>query len=555
MKKSIYCNEYGLHKSLYWRGLLSIWALLISLSYVTAQKKMTVFVSMQDGVKLATDIYKLPAQQTSPVILIRTPYQKEGMKSIARYFARQGFTAVVQDVRGKYSSEGKFIPFINETRDGNAMLDWLSQQKWCDGNIGMWGSSYLGYAALRLTASNHPNLKSIFNISGWIDGYKVNSPGGAFHQMLIIPWLLNEGQKTRKSVKDMDFEAIFKHTPMIEVLPDLNFETKKGKRISLKDLNPAFPYEKSSVPVMHWSGWYDFVANATIGAYISLHQQGKGKQYLVLGPWYHNQWYHENPMVGDYTVKQNAEAKLKHLLVQASAWFEQTLRGKKSPTNPPVKYYVLFEDTWKTSQQWPPANTQNTLFYLSQGGKLGTKPNSRKSSTFVYNPLAPVPTIAGANFHFFLDQMGMKKQNELEQRKDVLTFTTSAFKQDKTVAGNIITQLFVASEGIGTDFTAKLTKVDKHGNSWNLVDGIARITPEDLQDKVAKVNIELGNIAFQLKAGERLRLQISSSNFPKYNRNPNTGVSPFDAVKFKAVKQTIYHNSQYPSSVTIPFLK
>ncbi|HAS41981.1 MAG TPA: hypothetical protein DCS93_15980 [Microscillaceae bacterium] len=557
MKNSINRSRSGLLPRLHWGKLLPVFILLFSFFSLTAQTKTTVWVPMKDGVKLATDIYQLATQKTGPVILIRTPYQKEGIRSIAKYFATKNFIVVIQDVRGKYSSEGKFIPFINETQDGNTMLGWLSKQKWCNGNVGMWGSSYLGYSALRLTDTHHPNLKSVFNISGWIDGYKVNSPGGAFHQMLIVPWLLNEGQKTRKSVKDMDFETIFKHTPMIEVLPDLNFEVRKGDRISLKELNPDFAYQKAKVPVMHWSGWYDFVANATIDAYASLKKQGKGKQYLVIGPWYHNQWYHENPQVGDYVVKKNAQAKLKYMLDQAIAWFEQTLRSPSLPSSPSVKYYVLFEDAWKTAQQWPPANTHQTLFYLSQDGKLNPQRRDAQNptTTFIYDPMKPVPTIAGANFHFFLEQMGMKKQNQLEQRKDVLTFTTPAFRQSKTVAGNIKAQLFVASEGLGTDFTATLTKVDTAGNSWNLVDGITRIPSKKLKGKVAKVNVELGNIAFQLKAGERIRLQISSSNFPKYNRNPNTGISPFDAVKFKAVKQTIYHNSQYPSSLTIPFLK
>ena len=151
--------------------------------------------------------------------------------------------------------------------------------------------------------------------------------------------------------------------------------------------------------------------------------------------------------------------------------------------------------------------------------------------------------------------MGMKKQNQLEKRNDVLTFTTKAFTTDKTAAGKVEVQLYVESEGIGTDFTAKLTKVDKQGNSWNLLDGITRIAPKDIQGKIAKINIELGHIAFQIQAGEKLRLQIASSNFPKFNRNPNTGESPFDAVKFKAVKQTIHHSQQYPSFLNIPFIK
>lgn len=540
-----------------------LWAcLLLCLSTpisLYAQHKQTTKVAMADRVKLATDIYRPTPTGTYPVILIRTPYQKEGMKSIARYFASKKFAVVVQDVRGKYSSEGKFIPFINEIKDGEATLDWLGQQPWCNGKIGMWGSSYLGYAALRLTSSHHKNLQSIFNVSGWIDGYKVNSPGGAFHQMLIVPWLLNEGQKTRKSVKNMDFETIFRHIPMREVLPDLNFEINKDTKITVAQLNPPFPYHKTNIPIMHVSGWYDFVANATIDAYDHLKTQSQTHQHLLLGPWYHNQFYHENPMLGDYPLKNNAQPSLKGLLDLAIEWFQLTLNGKQNPIKKDkVKYYVLFQDQWKSTTQWPPPGTSEQLFYLETKGMLNTQKNQatkNQSSTFIYNPMQPVPTIAGANFHFFLDYIGVKKQNKLEQRKDVLTFTTQAFSQEKIVAGNIKVRLFVASEGKGTDFTAKLTKVDTKGNSWNLVDGIVRLSTQKLRGKVSQTDIELGNIAFQLKVGEKLRLQVSSSNFPKYNRNPNTGKSPFDAVQFKTVQQRIYHNSQYPSALIIPFLK
>ncbi len=513
----------------------------------------------RDSAVLFHDLYLPQGKSPFPSILIRTPYNKEGSAIFAHYFVKKGFAVIVQDVRGKHKSEGEFIPFVNEKKDGRTTLDWLSQQAWCDGNIGLWGSSYLSYCALSLSDIAHPSLKGVFNLSGWIDGSKVNFPGGAFHQMLIIPWLLSEGQNSPLAEKGADMDEMFAHKPLKEAIPGAGttFKTQSGRDFNMSDFDAPFSYKDVAVPIFHMNGWYDFTAQSTMDAYRLINQYSKVEQHLFMGPWYHNQIYADNDKVGDYQLGPNGVLSLDQMLSIAVDWFNYTLRGIALNTDyQGVHYYSLFEDQWKSCKKWPP-NQNLKSFYLEDNQKLITTPNEKDDSysNFLFDPNTPVPTVGGANFYLFYDKLGVRSQEEVEKRNDVLTFSTKKFENEAFISGAVNVYLHVGTEGKGTDFTAKLTLVDEENNSFNLADGIIRVLPSEVQNKVFEVQIELGDIALKVGKGQQLRLQISSSNYPKFNRNPNTGIDPIDATKFIAVKQTIHHSSRYPSRIDIPFLK
>jgi len=519
-------------------------------------------VVMRDGIKLATDIYKSDSLKDGPVVLIRTPYNKSGIGEIVKFFTVNDYIVVVQDVRGKYMSEGNFIPFSNEISDGLETLDWISQQSWCNGNIVMWGSSYLGHAALVLSNSNHPNLKSIFSLSGWIDSQLINSPGGAFHQMLVIPWLIFEGQQSKVSLKGMDMDEIFNHTPLVEVIPVMDLDSGSSGLESLEsasNLTNSFSYIDVNIPIMHVTGWYDFTAMASVDAYQKVLASSKSSQNILIGPWYHNQIYDENQYLGNYKLKPNSNTSLEPILEYSVEWFDRTIKKPHKSLSPEAQYYVLFEDKWRASQVWPPQGAQNCKFYFKKDSLFTTQYQEfiqeKGQTNFTYNPENPVPTEGGANFNFFIDKLGIKNQNQIEAREDVITFTSSFFKEDKIIAGSISTQLFIETNAKSTDFTAKLTKVDRDGNSWNLVDGITRIPIIEKSNSPLKVTIEMGDIAFLLKKGERLRVQISGGNFPKCDRNPNTGEDSWQATSFIEAQQIIHHSKVYPSFISIPFLK
>lgn len=516
-------------------------------------------IVLQDGTTLYHDLYMPYNKEIFPLILMRTPYQKEGIELFGNFFAEEGFGVVIQDVRGKYSSEGTFIPFFKEYDDGLQTLDWIKEQPWFNGNVGMWGSSYLGFSAMILSKSNHPALKSIFNLSGWIDGTEISETDGAFHQLMVIPWLLFEGQKTRKSLKGMDLDEIFLHTPLIDVMPDIEFKDNDGlhKLEDITRMYQNYPYEQSAVPTLHVNGWFDFTLKASLNDYQMLASKASSTQKMILGPWYHNQLYHENPMLGDYELPVNGEANMQWMLDEARGWFQKTLVDSYKAEPDLIRYYVLFKDTWNETEIWPPEYSMETKYYLSGSNLVENVPTDKNPNfrEFTFDPHNPVPTTGGANFHTFLEKMGIRDQQDVESREDVITFSTDPFSSNKTFAGNHSVTLHVSSTGIGTDFTAKLTKVDSNGVSWNLLDTITRIEPGALKLPIIEVTLNLGDMAFQIKKGDRIRLQLSSSNFPKYNRNPNTGVESILAEELKPAQQRIYFSRQYPSHIKLSLLQ
>jgi len=518
-----------------------------------SQPSESLYLKVEENIGLATDIYKSSLPGSRPVILIRTPYDKNGISIIANEFAKAGFHVVVQDVRGKYASEGQFVPFINEKSDGEATLKWLSKQPWNNGNVSLWGSSYLGYCALILSNSNSPQVKSIFHLSGWIDGTEINSPGGVLHQGLVIPWLMFEGQRSQVDISRMDMDEIFNHTPLKEVFPQQSFHGSNGELVGLSDLNishNSFEYEKAEVPIFHLTGWFDFVLPAVLSAYKEFEQHSNGQQFLEIGPWYHNQLYDGIPDIGDYELPGDERKDINYLIGKSIEWFDITLNKNGNLPAKKINYYVMFSDKWESAEEWPPVERASLLeFYLAKDSLLQNAHHQREEfSAFIYDPENPVPTWGGANFNFFMESIGVQEQSHIEERKDVLVFTSNPFGEKNLLTGPISLDLYYTTEGISTDFTAKLNLVKEDGRSYNLSDGIIRVNPEG--NTVQKVNLTLPPIAVEIKKGERLRLQISSSNFPKYERNPNTGENPREAIEFKSVKQTIFHNEKYPSKIT-----
>jgi len=517
------------------------------------QSSESLYLTVEENVGLATEIYISETQGPGPVILIRTPYDKNGISIIAEEFTRAGFHVVVQDVRGKYASEGRFVPFFNEKSDGEATLKWLSKQPWNNGNVGLWGSSYLGYCALILSNSNSSQVKSIFHYSGWIDGTEINSPGGVLHQGLVIPWLMFEGQRSQKDISWMDMDEIFNHTPLKEVFPQQSFKGNDGKLVDLSDLNTShnsFEYEKAEIPIFHLTGWFDFVLPAVLSAYNEFEQHSKGQQFLEIGPWYHNQLYDGIPDIGDYELPEDERKDINYLIEKSIEWFDITLNNNGNLPAKKINYYVMFSDKWGSAEEWPPVERASLVeFYLVKDSLLQKVHHQREEfSVFIYDPKNPVPTWGGANFNFFMESIGVQEQSDIERRKDVLLFTSNPFGEKNLLTGPINLELYYTTEGISTDFTAKLNLVKEDGRSYNISDGIIRVNPE--VNGVQKVYLTLPSIAVEIKKGDRLRLQISSSNFPKYERNPNTGVEPMEAIEFKSVKQIIFHNEKYPSKIT-----
>lgn len=546
-------------------------------------KKADVGIVMSDGAKLATDIYLPRREGRHPVVLIRTPYKKENMGSlIAEFFAANGYAAVVQDTRGRFGSEGDFLPFIHERKDGLETLDWISEQDWSGDGIGVWGPSYLGYCGLILAISRHPALKTVINISGVGDIDPVIFPGGAFHLMAALPWaLFMEGVDLRT----VDLSELYRHVPLLkapssietesrimDMFADTEIRERFGSELSIRD-----QLENIGIPILHMTGLNDWIYRSTLEVYSAIREsQVSGEkvafQKLIIGPWYHDQQWEGGTRVGDEDFGPLAKMDVQQIRTLSLRWMDHWLKGKDDGLleEPAVDLFIMGKNAWSRERSWPPHDVVYRNWYLRSekgaaslagDGKLSLEKNIGPGrDRFVFDPLDPVPTLGGVNFHFFPGQLGVRDQRPVEKRKDVLVYTSEPLADDLEIIGPIKAVLYVSTEGRDTDFTAKLVEVRPDGYARIIEDGIIRAryrhsrdNPEFLEPgQVYELTVDLGATAVLIRKGCRIRLEISSSNFPKYDRNPNTGEEPLQAVEFKKVTQTIHHSDRHPSRLVLP---
>ncbi len=535
----------------------------------------TMKLRLTDGVHLGTDIFLPATGKNFPAILIRTPYGKFQKIEFAEFWARHGYAVVLQDTRGKWTSEGHYIPFKNEEKDGLETLDWIVQQKWSNGKVGMFGSSYLSFCALTLAAAKHPALKSIFNISGWLKGGKINTPGGAVHLMLALPWILHEETLKRRSLNDYELEDLFYHLPLKNVFASIGVESKLWSEPEIiMELNKHLSAADIDVPIFHITGWNDFVYASALDIYTTVRDHSQKPQKLMIGPWFHDQYYSDYTGAGDEDFGEASKMGADKLQDLSLRWFDYTLKGiENGITREPVaEVFIMGKNKWQTFQQWPPAEIAFQKWYLSSesganslngDGRLLPDPTARDAmDSIIFDPENPVPTNGGANFHFLLDIVGVKDQRDIEEREDVLVYTSAPLPGTIEIAGPLKVVFYAATEGPDTDFTAKFVEVRENGYARIIEEGIIRARHRNSLDseemlepgKVYQFTIDLGATAIAIKKNHRLRVEISSSNFPKYDRNPNTGVFPFEATELKPVRQQVYHGKSFPSHILLPVI-
>jgi putative CocE/NonD family hydrolase len=566
------------------RILLAIGAMLVTVTAAQARGDVVVrsdlVVPASDGVGLATDVYLPDESGAFPVVFTRSPYDKRQFKTyLAEPLVRAGYAVVMQDVRGMNGSEGTFIPFIHEKQDGLDALDWIAAQPWCNGRIGMWGPSYVGFCALILAPENHPNLKAVVNVSGWGNTQELVSPGGAMHLMHGLPWTLSGQIRGQGSLRDIDWPSAFRHIPVTDIPSSLGIQSgpwEGAVRLFSGDMLQRVAamdggYSSVTAPTLHMTGWYDFVARHALDAYEGVDAATDTPQKLIVGPWRHDQQWGDETRVGDEDFGDASIMGIDNVVALSQRWFDRWLRDDHGfATEKPVRLFVMGSNDWQEFDRWPPRNVRYRKLYFTResadglGGRLTTSPPSAAGSeSFVFDPMDPVPTSGGANSHFFAATLGVRDQRSVEERPDVLVYTSAPLEQDLTIVGPLQAVVHAATEGRLTDFTAKLCDVRPDGYAAILEDGIRR-GPDDLVDrggdlmepgKVYRFTIDMGATAIRIGKGHRLRVEISSSNFPKFSRNPNTGETPEEATEFVKVRQTIMQSPDEPSFIVLPVLE
>jgi putative CocE/NonD family hydrolase len=540
-------------------------------------------VPMPDGAVLKADVYRPAGEGPFPVVFVRTPYVKGQFDWFGQAMAAHGgYAVVIQDVRGQVASEGQFQPFTNERGDGLASLDWIAEQPWCDGNVGMWGSSYLSYCALLLTTEKHPALKTVVNISGWGNPDTMGAPGGVMHLMLALPWTLS--QQIHGEREQIDYDEIFGLVPVSRIAELAGIDSPAWEGY-FQDDESSFESSESTdgrygdvdIPILHVVGWNDFLAASTLEVYEGIREaRGDGApfQKLMVGPLAHDMQWDTVSVVGDEDFGPESTIGSYKLIEMSIMWFHRYLRGIPTGVDqePPAKIFLMGANEWRHFDHWPP-ETEETLWWLESGGSANTAagdgtllPEDEATpghDTFVFDPMDPVPTYGGANMHFFPDKLGPRDQSEIEKRDDVLCYTSAPLESDTDIVGHIGATIYASTEGKSTDFTAKLVVVRPDGYARIVTEGIKRdpdVPEEDenapmVPGKVYPFTIDLGATAIRVPAGHQLRLEVSSSNFPKYTRNPNTGEAAELAEEFRAVSQNVYHDEEFASVLRLPVLR
>jgi putative CocE/NonD family hydrolase len=546
--------------------------------------------AMRDGVTLRADIYRPRSEGKFPVLLERTPYDKHNSMAFAMKAAAKGYVVVIQDVRGRYTSDGEWYVFKHESEDGYDTVEWAAALPFSDGRVGMFGGSYVGATQMLAAIAHPPHLAGICPVvtaSNYHNGWTYQ--GGAFEQWFNESWTSGLAQDTLNRLVKEDTNA----RKGEDVLP-LSKYPLFNHHLSEDEMMPAVApyfldwlshpdyddywkrwsieenYASIQVPALTVAGWYDIFQGGALKNYEGMLTQAgneaarKNQRLLVMIGGHAG----SGRKIGDVdfgpaAAEYNEDEVTLH-------WYDYLFYGEKNhfATRKPVRIFVMGKNAWRDEDAWPLARAKETKYFLSSGsataGVLSAEAAPGKGSeSYVYDPMKPVPTVGGP---LCCDAEhlapGPQDQRPVEARADVLSFSTPALTEDTEVTGPVTLQLYSSSSAVDTDFTAKLVDVWPNGYAQNLTEGILRASYRDSESKpqpmqpgeVYPIKIDLWSTSNVFLKGHRIRLEVSSSNFPRFDRNLNTGKSAASEQTSVKATNTIYHDPKHPSALLLPIV-
>jgi len=562
-----------------------------------------VAVRMRDGVTLYADIYRPAAEGRFPVLLRRTPYDKSTGTAFGLRAAAQGYVVIDQDVRGRYTSEGEWYPFKNEPNDGYDTVEWAAGMPYSSGKVGMFGGSYVGATQMLAAIAHPPHLAGICPVvtaSNYHDNWTYQ--GGAFEQWFNESW-------TSALAQDTLNRAVTTHTEPINGISDLpltdypllrsaqeptlmNWSTTLAPYLLDWMAHPSYDdywksvsiedhYADITVPALTIAGWYDIFQGGSMRNYLGLsaragtEQARRGQRLIVIVGGHAG----NGPKIGDRDFGPSSKFDEDEVTLH---WYDYLFKGAQNEfTNgKPVRLFVMGKNQWRDEDAWPLVRAKNTRYFLhSTGAANGQVPSSARRSVtgslnlvapavekpdqFVYDPSDAVPTVGGPLCCRALPTgIGPQDQRPSEARGDVLVYTSPAFAKDTEVTGPVSLDLYVSSSAVDTDFTGMLVDVWPDGYAQNLTSGILRLryrnsqtTPELANPgQTYHITLDLWATSNVFLAGHKLRLEVSSSNFPRFDRNLNTGEEQARATRMVKATSVIYHDGAHPSALIVPIV-
>lgn len=541
-------------------------------------------VAMRDGVRLSTTVSLPEGDGSFPTVLMRTAYNRVPVQGPE--FAERGLALVVQDCRGRYDSEGEWYPFIHEEADGADTVEWLRHQPWCNGRVAMFGDSYLAatqfYAALACKDTLCGINPRFMAGDCWKRAYYCD---GVFSLGLTWSWLCFE---TNARISEAALMPLFDVAAILRSLPLVSLDEASGAQpvTPYRDyvrhpqydeqweaLNLRARFADISVPVFLIGGWYDYYAGETFANFLAFRHHAptpelRDSHRMLMGPWTHG--ISGSSVLGELDFGPNALAEDDATM----RWLLCVLDGR-SPTRfqkAPIRLFVMGTNEWRDEYEWPLARTQYINFYLRADGSLRPEASGDEvPDRYDYDPADPVPTLGGnhsiGSYNpglYEMAQPGPFDQRPVEEREDVLTFTSDTLDCDTEVTGPVVVTLYAASSALDTDFVARLTDVYQDGRSINITEGVIRARfHEDIwgeprllePGRVYQFTIDLQATSNVFRKGHRIRVDITSSNFPVWDRNLNTGNDPATDVEMTVAHQTIFHDRHRPSHIRLPVIR
>lgn len=590
-------------------ALFASWALWTGISGA-AERGFTcreLSVPMRDGTRLAADLYLPQGGGKFPVLIERTPYGKGGCGNpTAAYYARRGYAVLVQDVRGRHASEGEFYWWRDEgwgeRRDGYDTIEWAAAQEWSNGNVGTYGLSYSCFNQYLTAPTRPPHLKAMFCAQSAANLYKdLTYPGGALH-MIMPAWLLTYGELAKPLAENFARPGYRGDVPSWQRWYGGKLAAREGLERSF--LSPAFKdmidhplyddywrqfavdekWGEIDVPIFHFSGWYDRYPHSATKHFNGIRKYGRSEkarrgQKLMIGPWLHGSRDIMDRVIGDIDFGPEAAIDLNALRLR---WFDYHLKGIDNGImdEPPVRIFVMGANRWRDEEEWPLSRARQTRLYfrsgsgrrdaangdeaearpysLNNGLLLPEPPGDEKPDSFEYDPREPLPSIGG---DLFVQPNGARDHRAADARS--LTFTTPALERDMEVSGIISVSLYAASSAVDTDFVVTVSDVHPNGYAQILRQNIMRASlypsfeRKNLLEpgKIYRFDFELYPISNLFKKGHRIRISVSSSSFPKWYPNSNTGRDFKDGAEPVIARNTIYHDADHPSHVVLPIIE
>lgn len=551
-----------------------------------------VAVPMRDGVKLYADVYRPRREGRFPTIITRTPYgvQRDGMHPAVIAFARHGYAVVVQDVRGRYESAGAWDPFRNEASDGYDTVEWAARQPWSNGKVGMHGGSYLGHVQWQAATMAPPHLTAVFPVLASTSIYhNTFFHGGAFKLALAFGWgvvrmpnrIMNPQYWHTESYspQELKYENIIWTLPLNRI--DLE---SSGQKVGFfrdwlrhqsydgywRAISDEERFQAVKVPAHTFGGWFDLLLGGTLNGYTGLRAKGateaarKGAK-MIVGPWGHG----ASRTYGDIDFGPLA---MRSLFDMELRWNDHYLKGIDNGIDrePPVELFLMGVNKWVQYEDWPVPGTRFTPLYLASGGNANSMrgdgqlqfeaPSGAEADRFVYDPDNPVPSLGGNDCCGAPFPAGPRDQRPVESRHDVLVYSSGILKEPLAIAGPVKMKLYASTDGRDTDFMIKLVDVYPDGAAYNIAEGILRARFHEGLDRIRllepnrvyEFEIDMRGTANVFQPGHRIRVDVTSSNFPQYDRNPNTGEDLGASGTVRVARQTVFHSSAAKSHIVLP---